>query len=138
MCGVLVTAQPSHSSYCRKASCFFRTMGSVTNTSAGPRCRQEETGENMRNQKGQGLVEYTLIVVLVSLVFWTGVKNTKVGSSLQGQWGNVRDCVALKLTVPDCRLSGGGNNGGGNGGGNNGGGNNGGGNNGGGNGGNNH
>jgi Flp pilus assembly pilin Flp len=104
----------------------------------------------MRNQKGQGLVEYTLIVVLVSLVFWTGVKNTKVGSSLQSQWGNVRDCVALKLTAPDCRLSGGGNNGGGNGGGNNGGGNNGGnggnngggnnggGNNGGGNGGNNH
>ena len=86
----------------------------------------------MRNQKGQGLVEYTLIVVLVSLVFWTGVKNTKVGSSFQSQWGNVRDCVALKLTAPDCRLSGGGNNAGGNGGGNNGGGNNGG------NGGNNH
>jgi len=107
-------------------------MGSVASTSAGPRCRQEETGENMRNQKGQGLVEYTLIVVLVSLVFWTGVKNTKVGSSLQSQWGNVRDCVALKLTAPDCRLSGGGNNAGGNGGGNNGGGNNGG------NGGNNH
>jgi Flp pilus assembly pilin Flp len=32
-------------------------------------------------EDGQGLVEYTLIVVLVALVFWVAIKNTNVGIS---------------------------------------------------------
>ena len=31
---------------------------------------------------GQGLVEYTLIVVLVALVFWVAVKNTNISNGL--------------------------------------------------------
>jgi len=42
---------------------------------------------------GQGLVEYTLVVVLVALVFWMGVRNTDVGSSLANGWSRVMDCV---------------------------------------------
>jgi len=31
-------------------------------------------------EDGQGMVEYTLIVVLVALVFWMGIRNTNIGS----------------------------------------------------------
>ncbi len=33
-------------------------------------------------EDGQGLVEYTLIVVLVALVFWVAIKKTDIGSGL--------------------------------------------------------
>ena len=33
-------------------------------------------------EDGQGLVEYTLIVVLVALVFWVAIKETNIGSGL--------------------------------------------------------
>jgi Flp pilus assembly pilin Flp len=50
-------------------------------------------------EEGQGLVEYTLIVLLVALVFWVAVKGTNIGSALTASWGNVTDC----LTSPsDC------------------------------------
>ena len=32
-------------------------------------------------EEGQGLVEYTLIVLLVALVFWVAVKGTNIGRS---------------------------------------------------------
>ena len=44
-------------------------------------------------EDGQGLVEYTLVVLLVALVFWIGVKNTEVGESLGKAWQKVMDCV---------------------------------------------
>ena len=37
-------------------------------------------------EDGQGLVEYTLIVVLVALVFWVAIKNTDIGNSLASAW----------------------------------------------------
>jgi Flp pilus assembly pilin Flp len=40
-------------------------------------------------EDGQGLVEYTLIVVLVALVFWVAIKNTDVGNG----WSKVTSCV---------------------------------------------
>lgn len=43
--------------------------------------------------EGQGLVEYTLIVVLVALVFWVAIKNTNVGSQLASGWSKVTACV---------------------------------------------
>jgi Flp pilus assembly pilin Flp len=43
---------------------------------------------------GQGLVEYTLIVVLVALVFWVAIKNTNIGSELGNAWSKVSTCVA--------------------------------------------
>ena len=44
-------------------------------------------------EDGQGLVEYTLIVVLVALVFWVAIKNTNIGSELASGWSKVTDCV---------------------------------------------
>ena len=44
-------------------------------------------------EDGQGLVEYTLIVVLVALVFWVAVKNTNIGNRLASGWSKVTACV---------------------------------------------
>lgn len=44
-------------------------------------------------EDGQGLVEYTLIVVLVALVFWVAIKNTNIGSQLASGWSKVTVCV---------------------------------------------
>jgi Flp pilus assembly pilin Flp len=46
-----------------------------------------------REEDGQGLVEYTLVVVLVALVFWMGVRETQVGDNLAQAWAKVLDCV---------------------------------------------
>jgi Flp pilus assembly pilin Flp len=46
-----------------------------------------------REEDGQGLVEYTLVVVLVTLVFWMGVRDTQVGDSLTQAWAKIVDCV---------------------------------------------
>lgn len=51
-----------------------------------------------REEDGQGLVEYTLVVVLVALVFWIGVRNTNVGSSLVNSWSRVMDCVTTPFS----------------------------------------
>ena len=54
-------------------------------------------GMNFRNklseERGQGLVEYTFIVLLVALVLWLGVKGTNASDSLIGQWNKITDCV---------------------------------------------
>ena len=47
----------------------------------------------MTEEDGQGLVEYTLIVVLVALVLWVAIKNTNVGSHLASGWSRVTACV---------------------------------------------
>jgi Flp pilus assembly pilin Flp len=44
-------------------------------------------------EEGQGLVEYTLIVVLVALVFWVAIKSINIGSGLAAGWSKVTDCV---------------------------------------------
>jgi Flp pilus assembly pilin Flp len=44
-------------------------------------------------EDGQGLVEYTLIVLLVALVFWVAIKNTNIGSALAGGWSSITACV---------------------------------------------
>jgi Flp pilus assembly pilin Flp len=44
-------------------------------------------------EEGQGLVEYTLIVLLVALVFWVAVKGTNIGSQLSASWGDVSECL---------------------------------------------
>ena len=45
-------------------------------------------------EDGQGLVEYTLIVLLVALVFWVGIKSTNIGSALSSGWSKVTACVS--------------------------------------------
>jgi Flp pilus assembly pilin Flp len=44
-------------------------------------------------EEGQGLVEYTLIVLLVALVFWVAVRQADVGGALSTSWGSVTDCL---------------------------------------------
>ncbi|TMA66927.1 MAG: hypothetical protein E6J73_02975 [Deltaproteobacteria bacterium] len=44
-------------------------------------------------EDGQGLVEYTLVVLLVALVFWMGVRDTNVGASVAAGWSRVLNCV---------------------------------------------
>jgi Flp pilus assembly pilin Flp len=44
-------------------------------------------------EDAQGLVEYTLIVLLVALVFWVAIKNTNVGSQLASGWSKITACV---------------------------------------------
>ena len=46
-----------------------------------------------REEDGQGLVEYTFVVLLVALVFWMGVRDTNIGSSLAVGWAKVQSCV---------------------------------------------
>jgi Flp pilus assembly pilin Flp len=46
-------------------------------------------------ENGQGLVEYTLVIVLVGLVFWMGIRNTNIGNSLASGWSKVNNCVTL-------------------------------------------
>ena len=47
----------------------------------------------MVEEDGQGLVEYTLIVVLVALVFWVAIKQTNIGAQLASGWSKVTACV---------------------------------------------
>jgi len=44
-------------------------------------------------EDGQGLVEYTIVVMLAALVFWLGVRDTDIGSSLQTALAKVEACV---------------------------------------------
>jgi Flp pilus assembly pilin Flp len=44
-------------------------------------------------EEGQGLVEYTLIVLLVALVFWVAIKGTNIGSALANSWTDVTGCL---------------------------------------------
>jgi Flp pilus assembly pilin Flp len=45
------------------------------------------------DEQGQGLVEYTLIVLLVALVFWVAIKDTNIGNQLASGWSKVTACV---------------------------------------------
>ena len=47
----------------------------------------------LRDNRGQGLVEYTLIVLLVALVFWVAVKNSNVEGALTNAWDQVKECL---------------------------------------------
>ena len=49
--------------------------------------------QRLWSEDGQGLVEYTLIVVLVALVFWVAIENTDVGNQLASGWSKVTSCV---------------------------------------------
>lgn len=51
-----------------------------------------------REEEGQGLAEYTLIVLLVALFFWMGVKDTQVGARMADGWSRVTSCVAAPFS----------------------------------------
>ena len=43
--------------------------------------------------RGQGLIEYSLIMVLVCLVFWVAIKETNIGTALANQWSTIAECL---------------------------------------------
>ncbi|HXG50511.1 MAG TPA: Flp family type IVb pilin [candidate division Zixibacteria bacterium] len=45
-------------------------------------------------EEGQGLVEYTLMVLLVALVFWVAIRQTNIGDELASGWSKISSCVA--------------------------------------------
>jgi len=47
----------------------------------------------MVEEDGQGLVEYTLMVLLVALVFWVAIKSTNIGDALAAGWTKITVCV---------------------------------------------
>jgi len=49
-------------------------------------------------EHGQGLVEYTLVMVLVALVFWVGIRNTNIGDHMASGWSKVLDCVSTPFS----------------------------------------
>jgi Flp pilus assembly pilin Flp len=40
-------------------------------------------------EEGQGLVEYTLIVLLVALVFWVAIRSTNANTALSNSWNQI-------------------------------------------------
>ena len=50
------------------------------------------------NQSGQGLVEYTLIMVLVAFALWVAVKETTVAAALTDNWTSIVSCVSAPFT----------------------------------------
>jgi Flp pilus assembly pilin Flp len=43
-------------------------------------------------------MEYTLVVFLVALVFWGGMRTTNIGDELAMSWSNVVACVAAPFS----------------------------------------
>ena len=52
----------------------------------------------VKEEEGQGLVEYTLIVLLVALVFWVAIRDTNIGDELATSWGKVVTCLSDPTT----------------------------------------
>jgi Flp pilus assembly pilin Flp len=48
-----------------------------------------------KRQKGQALIEYTFLVMMVSMVFWIGIKNSDLTQQLANAWSRVSDCVEV-------------------------------------------
>jgi Flp pilus assembly pilin Flp len=44
------------------------------------------------------MVEYTLVVVLVALVFWLGVRDTNIAGHMANGWSKVLDCVTTPFS----------------------------------------
>src|SRR5262245_8279088 len=61
-----------------------------SNEKAGP---DMNVRKKIAEERGQGLVEYTLIVLFVALVLWLGVKSTNAGDVLTSHWNAITDCA---------------------------------------------
>ncbi len=47
----------------------------------------------LQEEDGQGLVEYTMVIMLVAMVFWLGVRDTNIAGHLVNAWTKVTTCV---------------------------------------------
>ena len=82
--------------YCTCPTCDIAqaSLRIASQNRKGVRDMRKLLGRLLVEDNGQGLVEYTLIVVLVALVFWVAIKNTNIGSGLAAGWSKVTDCVS--------------------------------------------
>ncbi|MBM4299694.1 MAG: hypothetical protein FJ143_18285 [Deltaproteobacteria bacterium] len=48
-------------------------------------------------QSGQALIEYTLLLMMVSMVFWVGIKNSDMSQELARAWSRVSECVEVPM-----------------------------------------
>jgi hypothetical protein len=48
-------------------------------------------------QKGQALMEYTLLLMMVTMVFWVGIKNSDMSQELARAWSRVSDCIEVPM-----------------------------------------
>ena len=55
-------------------------------------------GRRWKDTKGQGLVEYMLVVFLVAFVFWVVIKDTTAGTAMGELWSRVSSCVAAPFS----------------------------------------
>ena len=69
------------------------SLNGISSKQEGGEIHMELFKRLLVEEEGQGLVEYTLIVVLVALVFWVAIKQTNIGSGLAAGWSRVTDCV---------------------------------------------
>jgi Flp pilus assembly pilin Flp len=53
-------------------------------------------------EEGQGLVEYSLIVLLVALVFWMAIQGSGVEQALQTTWGDISNCLTSGTSGAGC------------------------------------
>jgi len=54
-------------------------------------------GSSQDRQKGQALMEYTLLLMIVTMVFWVGIKNSDISQELGRAWGRVSECVEVPM-----------------------------------------
>jgi len=55
------------------------------------------TGATQQCQKGQALMEYTLLLMMVTMVFWVGIKNSDMSQELARAWSRVSDCIETPM-----------------------------------------
>jgi Flp pilus assembly pilin Flp len=88
---ILILAQLLLCSRCVAAIEF--SLNGISSKQEGGEIHMELFKRLLVEEEGQGLVEYTLIVVLVALVFWVAIKQTNIGSGLAAGWSKVTACV---------------------------------------------
>ena len=57
----------------------------------------KRAGATQQRQKGQALMEYTLLLMMVTMVFWVGIKNSDMTRELERAWSRVSDCVEAPI-----------------------------------------
>jgi Flp pilus assembly pilin Flp len=56
-------------------------------------CELRKTMKRLLNDKGQGTLEYTLLIGLVVVVVWAVIRNTGIVQSVSGIWGDVNQTI---------------------------------------------
>jgi Flp pilus assembly pilin Flp len=57
----------------------------------------KRNGTELDRQRGQALMEYTLLLMMVTMVFWVGIRNSDLSRELARAWSKVHDCVELPM-----------------------------------------